>query len=150
MPTSTRISISLLVIALLSGCASPPSQPVNSTQGTTLVETGQVVNVRDVTVRGGRSSGIGAFAGAVLGSVAASTIGSGHGSTVASIGGALAGGMAGQHVEESAASDSKTEVSVRLDSGEIRTFNVDPGTSFRIGDTVKVTTSAGMTRITHE
>lgn len=114
------------------------------------MQTGQVINVRDVTVRGGRPSGIGAFAGAVLGSVAGSTIGSGHGSTVASIGGALAGGMAGQHVEESAAKDSRTEVTVRLDSGEVRTITVEPGTSFRIGDTVKVTTSAGVTRVTHE
>jgi len=150
MPTSIRISIALLVIASVTGCVAPPSQPVVSTQGTTLVQTGQVINVRDVTIRGGRPSGIGAFAGAVLGSVAGSTIGSGHGSTIASIGGALAGGMAGQHVEESAAKDSRTEIAVRLDSGEIRSFNVDPGTRFRIGDTVKVTTRAGVTSITHE
>ncbi|GAB3539624.1 hypothetical protein GCM10027343_07380 [Noviherbaspirillum agri] len=111
------------------------------------MQTGQVVNVRDVTVRGGRPSGLGAFAGAVLGGVAGSRIGAGHGSTVAGIGGALAGGMAGQRVEESAASDRKTEVTVRLDSGEMQTFSVEPGAVFRIGDTVKVTTSGGVTTI---
>ncbi|HZW13517.1 MAG TPA: glycine zipper 2TM domain-containing protein [Noviherbaspirillum sp.] len=120
-----------------------------STQGTTLVQTGQVINVRDVTVRGGRPSGLGAFAGAILGGVAGSRIGAGHGSTAASIGGALAGGMVGQRVEESAASDSKTEVTVRLDSGEIQTLSVEPGAIFRIGDTVKVTTSGGVMTVTH-
>lgn len=149
MQTSARLSIGLLTVALLAGCASQQSQPAMSTQGTTLVQTGQVINVRDVTVRGGRPSGLGAFAGAVLGGVAGSRIGTGHGSTVASIGGALAGGMAGQHVEESAASNSMTEVTVRLDSGEIRTFNVEPGAAFRIGDTVKITTSGGETKVTH-
>jgi len=149
MHKSARLSTGLLALALLAGCASQPSQPAMSTQGTTLVQTGQVINVRDVTVRGGRPSGLGAFAGAILGGVAGSRIGAGHGSTAASIGGALAGGMVGQRVEESAASDSKTEVTVRLDSGEIQTLSVEPGAIFRIGDTVKVTTSGGVMTVTH-
>ena len=149
MHKPARISMGLLTLALLAGCASQPSQPAMSTQGSTLVQTGQVINVRDVTVCGGRPSGLGAFAGTILGGVAGSRIGAGHGSTVASIGGVLAGGMAGQRVEESAASDSRTEVTVRLDGGEIQTFSVEPGAIFRIGDTVKVTTSGGVATVSH-
>lgn len=149
MRAAATLSTALLAAALLTACASQPAEPVMSTQGSTVVQTAQVINVRDVTVRGGRPSGIGAFAGAVLGGIAGSRVGSGYGSTAASIGGAFAGGMAGQHVEQSAASDSTTKVTVRLDSGEIRTFSVQAGANFRIGDTVKVTTGGGSTRISH-
>ncbi|MGH8809506.1 MAG: glycine zipper 2TM domain-containing protein [Noviherbaspirillum sp.] len=105
--------------------------------------------MRDVTVRDGRSSGLGSFVGAILGGVAGSKIGSGHGSTAATVGGALAGGMAGQHVEQSRSGSSTTELSVRFDNGDVRTYQIEPGESFRIGDTVRVITSGGMTRITH-
>lgn len=143
------LPVALLASTLLFGCASQQAQPAMSTQGTTLVESGQVINIRDITVRGGRPSGIGAFTGALLGGVAGGRIGSGHGSTIASIGGALAGGMAGQHVEESAASTSKTELTVRLESGEVRTYMVEPGANYRIGDTVKVTTTGGTSQVSH-
>jgi outer membrane lipoprotein SlyB len=149
MQLRMHISVAILVLASMAGCASKQPESVMSTQGTTLVQLGQVIDVRDITVRGGRPSGIGAAAGAVLGGIAGSTIGSGNGSTVASIGGALAGGMAGQRAEESAASNSRTAVTIRLESGETRTVNIAPGEKFRIGDTVKVTTAAGVTSVTH-
>lgn len=139
----------LLATALLAACASHPTGPVMSTQGTTVVQTAQVTDVRDVTVHGGRSSGIGAFAGTVLGSIAGSRIGSGHGSTAASVGGAVAGGMAGHQAEQSRKNRSTTALTVRFDSGETRTYHVEAGANFRAGDIVKVTTSGGITRITH-
>lgn len=118
-----------------------------STQGSTLVQRAQVINMRDVTVRGGRPSGLGAFTGALLGGVAGSRIGSGHGSTAASIGGTIAGGMAGQHIEESGKSSSTTEVTVRFDSGETRAYQVEAGSDLRVGDMVNVTGNGGITRI---
>lgn len=139
----------LVVAFLLAACASPRSDPVMSTQGSTLVQTAQVTDVRDITVRGGRPSGVGSFVGAILGSVAGSRIGSGTGSAAAGVGGALAGGIAGQRVEESGMGSSATELTVRLANGDTRTLRVDRAEQFRIGDTVKLTTANGMTRVTH-
>lgn len=139
----------LLSLALLAGCASsPPEQPVMSTQGTTLVQTGQVINVRDVAIRGGRPTGIGSFLGAILGGVAGSKVGSGTGSAVAGVGGAVAGGMAGQHVEESGISQKSTELTVKFDNGETRTYQVEPGKGYRTGDMVTVTTRGGVSQVT--
>lgn len=135
----------------LIGCATQhgSESAVSSTQGTSLVRTAQVTNVRDVTVSGGASSGVGSFIGSVLGGVAGSNIGSGHGSTAASIGGAVAGGVAGHAVQKSAATTKATELTVRFANGELGTYNVDPAETFRVGDTVKVITTQGKTRITH-
>lgn len=147
MRTNLLIPSMALAASLLASCASAPSEPVVSTQGSTLVRMAQVTNVRDVTVRGGRPSGIGSFVGAILGGVAGSKVGSGTGSTAAGIGGALAGGMAGQHLEESGTGSSTTELTVRFENGDIRTYQIDPSEHFRIGDTVKVTTANGVTRV---
>lgn len=136
-------------VLLLAGCGSPPpAAPTMSTQGSTLVQTGQVIDVRDVAVRGGRPSGLGSFLGAILGGVAGSKIGSGTGSSVASVGGAVAGGMAGQRVEQSGAGRRSIELTVRLENGEERTYQVDPTEQYRAGDTVKITTSGGESRVT--
>ena len=150
MYTNPRRSILLLAAILQTACASTPPAPLMSTQGTTLVQTAQVTDVRDVTVRGGRPSGVGSFVGAILGGIAGSRIGSGNGSSAAGIGGAVAGGMAGQRVEESGMSNSATELTVRLANGDVRIYRVDRAEQFRIGDTVKLTTSNGITRVTQQ
>ena len=136
-----------LVTVLLGGCASAPSTPVGSTQGSTVVQTGRVADVRDVTVRGGRPSGVGSFIGTILGGVAGSKIGSGSGSTAAGIGGAIAGGVAGQRAEEAGKVNSATELTVQLDGGETRTYRVDAGDSYRIGDMVRITTVNGVSKV---
>lgn len=142
-----------LSVSLLCACASQQPSPsvTMSTEGTTMVRSATVVNVRDVTVRGdnSQSSGLVSFAGAILGGIAGSKIGNGSGSVAASIGGALAGGMAGQHAEQSAATHSHTEVTVRFDNGDERTYSVDPGQDFRIGDAVQVTATNAVTRLSH-
>lgn len=144
-----RVSIPFLVMtmALLAACSSNPPATVMSTKGSTIVETGRVTDVRDVTIRGGRPSGVGSFIGTIVGGVAGSKIGSGTGSTVAGIGGAVAGGMAGQRVEESGKSNASTELTVQLDSGERRTFRIDPGEPYRIGDAVRITTVNGVSTV---
>lgn len=144
-----RVVVSTLSIAmiLLAGCASKPPEPSMSTQGSTMVHTGRVTEVRDVAVRGGRASGVGSFIGTIVGGIAGSKIGSGTGSTVAGIGGAVAGGMAGQRVEEAGKGSAATELTVQLDDGEHRTYRVDPGDPYRIGDTVKITTVNGVSTV---
>lgn len=132
---------------LLAGCASTAPEPVMSTQGSTIVQTGRVTHIRDVTVRGGRPSGVGSFIGSILGGVAGSKIGSGSGSTAAGIGGAVAGGLAGQRVEEAGKGSTSTELTVQLDSGENRVYRIDPGEPFRVGDTVRITTVNGVSKL---
>lgn len=151
MRNNGRMWFILLTGIALAGCASPPPAPsmVSSTQGSFLVQNAQVTEVKDVVLRDGHNSGIGSFVGSILGGIAGSRIGSGTGSTIAGIGGAVAGGMAGQHAEQSGSGRSSTEVTVRLDNGELRTFAVAPNESFRVGETVKVTTNNGQVRLTH-
>jgi outer membrane lipoprotein SlyB len=139
----------LMAIAL-AGCAtqqpSPPSS--SSTQGSTVVQFGEVANVRDLTISGGRTSGVGAFVGSVVGAIAGNNVGGGYGRTAAAIGGTVAGGAAGQQVERSGATSKVTELTVRFPDGDVSTYNVDPKETFRIGDKVTVTTSQGTTRVT--
>jgi outer membrane lipoprotein SlyB len=150
-----RITAASAIIAsgiLLTACASQPTtgQMISSTQGSTVVRRAQVTDVRDVTVQGNRSSGLGSFAGAILGGVAGSMIGSGNGRTAAGIGGALAGGMAGQHAEQASDIAHRVEVTVRFDNGDVRSYPVEPGEAFRIGDMVTVSTGYQGTHIKHE
>ncbi|HJV83610.1 glycine zipper 2TM domain-containing protein [Noviherbaspirillum sp.] len=143
--------ISVLVAAtLLVGCASErPQADKLSTEGTTVVQTAEVTNVRDMTVHDGHSSGLGSVVGAILGGVAGNAIGGGNGNAVATIAGSVGGSLAGQHVEQSNASRSSLELTLRFANGAIRTYQVAPDESFRVGDTVTVTTNRGLTRITH-
>ncbi|HYD95636.1 MAG TPA: glycine zipper 2TM domain-containing protein [Noviherbaspirillum sp.] len=151
MRSRSPLSATLLGAALLAGCASGrPPETVMSTQGSTLVQTARVTNVRDVTVHGGRASGVGSMVGAILGGVAGSRIGSGTGSAVAGVGGAVAGSMAGQRLEESNKSSASTELTVQFDNGEVRNFRVDAGESYRIGDRVTITTANGISKVTRQ
>ncbi|MEN3295009.1 MAG: outer rane lipoprotein SlyB [Burkholderiales bacterium] len=148
MPIKLNVPASaagLMAIAL-AGCAT--QQPSSSTQGSTVVQFGEVADVRDLTVSGGRTSGAGSLAGSVLGAIAGSNVGGGYGRTAAAVGGAVAGGAAGQHVERSGATSKVTELTVRFPDGGVSTYNVDPKEAFRVGDKVTVTTSQGATRVT--
>ncbi|OWW19046.1 glycine zipper 2TM domain-containing protein [Noviherbaspirillum denitrificans] len=142
-----RIRSTCFAAVVLAGCASTPSGPIMTTEGSTLVQTGRVTQVRDVAVHGGRPSGVGSFIGTIIGGVAGSKIGSGSGSTAAGIGGAIAGGVAGQRAEEAGKVNTSTELTVQLDSGESRVYRVDPGEPFKIGDPVRVTTVNGVSKV---
>jgi outer membrane lipoprotein SlyB len=148
MRTGLLTGVVLTGLALIAGCASPSRSPTMSTEGSMLVRTAYVSEVRDVTVKGGQDSGIGSAVGAILGGIADSSIGSGHGRTVAGIGGAVAGGVAGQKLEETRATRSEVELRLRFDNGEVHSYRVGPDTDFRVGETVKVITGQGETRIT--
>lgn len=144
------LAAAMLLAAALASCATRQAAPssVSSTQGTARVQTAQVIKIRDVTVRGGTSSGIGSFAGSVLGAIAGSNIGAGHGRTAASVGGAVAGGVAGHEIQKAGAASTVTELTVRFANGDERTYNVGPSENFRIGDTVQVITSQGKIEVT--
>ena len=145
-------SVAVAAVALVA-CSSPPprqGQILASTQGSKLVRGARVTDVRDISMHQGGSAALGGIVGTVLGGLAGSSIGGGNGSAVAGIGGAIAGGAAGQKLERSAVGTSHaSELTVQFDNGDVGTYQVDPGQSFRIGERVVVTSSAGRTTITH-
>jgi len=144
-----RARLFLLCAALafmLTACASP--LPSSSTEGTTLIQAGHVVDVHDVTSVGGQTTGIGALVGGVLGAVAGSNIGGGYGSTAAAIGGSVAGGYAGHQMEASTPRKG-TAVTVQLENGDQRVFNTDSAETFSVGDAVRIVTNGASTRIMH-
>ena len=139
-----------LVAALSAGCTSmaDPRPMTSSTEGTTLVQTGVVTDIRDIAIRGGTQSGVGATVGALLGGIAGSSIGNGFGRSAATIAGATAGGIAGQQIAGAKSSTSVTRMSVQLENGEVRTYDLEPGESFQVGETVRITSNAGKVSIT--
>lgn len=145
-----RAAVLLSIFLLLSACASTqPSTTVMPAPQTTLVQRGTVTDVRDVTMHDGHSSGLGSVIGSILGGIGGSTIGSGNGSVAASIGGAVAGGIVGRYLEQAGSVRRSVEVTVRLDNDEQRTYSVEAAETFRIGDAVRVTTTNGISHLSH-
>ena len=141
------------VSVLAAGCAAPPTSSnvynARQAQSEQTVRMGVVESVRNVTINTG-TSGVGAAGGAALGGIAAgSTIGSGNGALAAGIAGALAGGVVGNRMESRMANTPALEITVRLDTGELRAITQDADQTFRVGDRVRLLSSGGVTRVTH-
>ena len=103
-------------------------------------------SVRPVKIEGTRS-GIGAAAGGVSGGVAGSTVGHGKGSTIAGVLGAVGGGIAGKAIEEGTTRRNGVEITVRLESGELRAIVQEDTEKFVTGQKVRLVTLNGVTRV---
>ncbi|THC42841.1 glycine zipper 2TM domain-containing protein [Massilia sp. Mn16-1_5] len=147
-----KASTLFLLAALLAGCASPsPSGNVYrayQTQNEQVVRTGTVESVRNVLIAN-PDSGVGTMGGAALGGLAGSTVGQGRGSAAASIVGAIAGGVLGQRTEANVNNRPGLEITVRLDSGELRAITQAADELFRPGERVRLLSNGYMTRVTH-
>lgn len=153
MKVSTRLAIASAVAAaaVIAGCASISSGSVYSggqARQEQTVRLGVVESVRQVSIEGSRS-GVGAVAGGVAGGVAGSNIGGGKGSTIASILGAVAGGVAGNVIEQGTTKKQGLEITVKLDSGELRAITQEADEAFRPGERVRLLSGGGVTRVTH-
>jgi outer membrane lipoprotein SlyB len=138
-----------LMAAAGADCASQP-QPVSSTQGSTLVQTAYVTDVRDVTVSSDRNSTADSVAGTVLSGQAGSNVRGGKGSTFDIGPGAIVGGIAGQQIGSSNTGKTVTRLIVRFDyNGDVYSYEIVSGETFRIGDRVKIINNNHNTRITH-
>ncbi|MEJ8815029.1 glycine zipper 2TM domain-containing protein [Variovorax ureilyticus] len=80
------------------------------------------------------TTGVGAVAGGVVGGVLGNQIGSGRGRTLATVAGAVGGGFAGNEVEKRTHMETVYKVSVRMDSGTLRT--VETATAPPVGKAV--------------
>ncbi len=144
--------IALTAVLALAGCATESSSGsvYSSSQARreATVRMGVVESVRQVTIEGSRGP-VGAIAGGAVGGVAGSNVGGGKGSTIGSILGAVAGGMAGQAIEQKVTQKSALEITVRLESGELRAITQDADEGFKPGERVRLLTSSGVTRVSH-
>jgi outer membrane lipoprotein SlyB len=145
-----RLALAALAVpAVLAGCATSKSGDVYSRDEALREQTvrlATVESVRPVTIQGTRS-GIGAAAGGIAGGVAGSGVGQGRGSAVASVLGAVAGGVVGQAAEEGATRKPGVEITVRLQSGELRAIVQEETDKFVPGQKVRLLTSGGVTRV---
>ncbi|HEX8479221.1 MAG TPA: glycine zipper 2TM domain-containing protein [Telluria sp.] len=142
----------LLVGAALAGCASPPHSGREYTyyqaQGEQTVRMGVVESVREVSIVN-PDSGTGTVAGAALGGLGGSTIGRGNGSAAMAIVGAVAGGLIGNRVESNANHKPGYEITVKLDSGELRAITQLADEMFRPGERVRLLSNGMTTRVSH-
>lgn len=155
------VASSVLVLAGLAACApmssyptSPyptssypasvypaPSYPAQNPQSNYYVEYGRVSNVEVLrTQEQGKGSGIGAVLGGVAGAVVGHQIGSGSGRDAATVIGAVGGAVAGNAIEKSQSTNVREtyRVTVQLDHGGARAYDVPSYGELRIGDRVRI------------
>jgi outer membrane lipoprotein SlyB len=98
---------------------------------------GTVQSIREVKEQG-KGTGLGAVGGAVVGGVIGHQIGGGTGKTVATIAGAGGGAYVGNKVEKNAKSKTYWVVDIRMDGGQMRTFNYSAAPTVHEGERVKL------------
>jgi outer membrane lipoprotein SlyB len=98
---------------------------------------GTIESVREIT-QPGEGSGLGAIAGGVLGGVLGSQFGHGNGRKVLTVAGAAGGAYAGHQVEKQVRGTKRWEITVRMDSGALRTVSTESEPAWRAGDRVRV------------
>lgn len=130
--TITASAIAICTSSVAFAQSAPPAAPAG-----TCSNCGQVQSVRLVEEKG-KTSGVGAIAGGVLGGVIGHQIGSGRGNTVATIAGAGGGAYVGNKVEQNRNTKSHWEVTLRMDSGNTRTFTYSNQPTVREGERVKL------------
>jgi outer membrane lipoprotein SlyB len=84
------------------------------------------------------TNGLGAIGGALAGGLAGTQIGNGRGKTAATIIGAIGGGLAGNQIEHAVHKTTTYQVQVRMNDGNVRTFNYDAAPGVSIGERVRV------------
>lgn len=147
------LASSVLAIAGLTACApmAPAGQassfpatsnPSYNTQGA-YVEFGRITNVEVVRLQQPSASpGLGAVLGGVAGAVVGNQIGSGGGRTGATIIGAVGGAVAGNAIERSRTANASAgeiyRVTVQLDNGTARAFDMATYGDMRINDRVRI------------
>lgn len=98
---------------------------------------GRVQSIRQVEEKG-KTSGLGAVVGGVAGGVIGHQIGGGTGKTVATIAGAGGGAYVGNKVEQNRNTKSKWQVTLKMDTGNTRTFTYSNPPTVHEGERVKL------------
>ena len=104
-------------------------------------EFGRVSNVEVLrTPEQGSSSGLGAVIGAVAGAVVGRQIGGGSGRDAATVVGVVGGAVAGNEIEKNRSTTVRESyrVSIQLDNGTSRAYDVPSFGELRVGDRVRI------------
>jgi outer membrane lipoprotein SlyB len=146
---------SVAAAALLCGCPYNSSSPsvfgTSQAQRESTVRFATVESVRAVRIstNDGQPIGIGAAGGAALGALAGTAIGGGRGSVATGILGGIGGAVAGNALENRVAMRDGVEITVLLDTGELRAVTqAASGDFFQPGQRVRLVSSGGITRVT--
>ena len=152
---ATPVVMGLAASALLSGCPYNSSSPnvfgAAQAQRESTVRFATVESVRPVRIstNNGQPIGIGAAGGAALGALAGTAIGGGRGAIATGILGGIGGAVAGNAVENRVAMRDGVEITVLLDTGELRAITqAASGDFFQPGQRVRLVSSGGITRVT--
>jgi outer membrane lipoprotein SlyB len=116
------------------------SYPAQNQQGA-YVEYGRVNNIEVFQTQGkAQGSGVGALIGGVAGAVVGHQIGGGSGRDAATVVGALGGAVAGNAVEKNRAGavTESFRISVQMDNGSYRSYDVPSAGQLRTGDRVRI------------
>lgn len=140
-----------LATSYLTGCtAAPSSNRYSTTQAGTLqeVQFGTVVAVRPVMIEQ-NSSETGQVAGGIIGGVAGSEVGQGKGQIVGSVAGAVAGSAIGSIIDRASEAKPGLEITVKLQNEKIVALAQIADEMFQVGDSVKILSSNGKSRVVH-
>ncbi len=145
------LSTAAVCVLMLSACATQQRSAsvyrAGEAQREQTVRMATIEAMREVTLDRGQT-GVGTGAGAIVGGIAGSSVGHGRGSAVGAVVGAVAGGIAGQAIENSTSKVPALEITVRLDSGDLRAIVQEAdGQQFRPGDRVRLLSHGGTTRV---
>lgn len=149
--THTMAAVVVASAALLSGCASSPSNDQYNNGGgynsgaynnpsSTSMGYGTIDSIQ-VTRGTGQTSGTGAVVGGVIGALVGNQVGSGGGRAAATVAGAVGGAAIGNSVEGRNANNNggdMYQIGVRLDNGDYRTIVQDSVYDLRVGNRVRV------------
>jgi len=150
-PTILIVVLAGALAGLIAGCATRESASVYGKHETGREQTvryATVDSVRQVKITGSQSA-VGPVAGGAVGGIAGSTVGHGKGSAVGAVLGAVGGGVAGSAIENAVTEKNGLEITVRLDSGELRAIVQEADEEFKPGERVRLLNSGGVTRVTH-
>jgi len=117
----------------------PPNTPAPAelAPAVTCHSCGVVEAVRPVQHQA-QSSGVGAVAGAIIGGVIGNRFGGGSGRALSTAGGAVGGGILGNEIEKHGKSTVGYQVTVKMESGKLRTFSYAAQPAWNVGDRVQV------------
>jgi outer membrane lipoprotein SlyB len=151
MKHSIQLSLTLLVVGALAGCASSSPDVIQrgDAQRMAQVQDGVVLTVRNVVVDGSQS-GIGAGVGGVVGAIG------GYGGSgvqreaqVLGVLAGVAGAAAGNVIERFATKEDAVEILVQLKGGDRRAIVQAKGAEVLApGDAVIIVTTGGKVRVT--
>jgi outer membrane lipoprotein SlyB len=144
-------SVTILILGLLSACASSTSRHVYSRSDAGrpwTVQDAVVVQVVEATIDG-RETAIGTFGGGFVGHAMGSSVGAGAGSSIAGAVGAVVGAVAGRKAEREMTQQKAWEIIVELEQGAEQIAIVQPADeAFEEGEKVRVyTRSDGAARV---